>query len=251
MALGRRWRRIAGEVVLLAGLGAAMGLIGPYATSVTPAPARILYWGLCIVGGGAVGIAVDETLGRKIAPLWRRIAATSALMTPAVAVLVAGVSLLLEPPALRPVLSVRFLGQVLIISLLVMSFRALVWRAPKTAVRTRTIVIPPLPEAEADFRRRLSSRHRAARLIAVQAEDHYLRVHTEMGDELLAMRFADALDTLSNVHGFQLHRSWWVPAAAIESVQWRRGAGQARLAGGLVAPISRTHVATLKQAGWF
>jgi DNA-binding LytR/AlgR family response regulator len=41
-----------------------------------------------------------------------------------------------------------------------------------------------------------------------------------------------------------------VAADAIEKVSWRRGSGEARLAGGLVAPVSRSHAPSLRQAGW-
>jgi DNA-binding LytR/AlgR family response regulator len=42
-----------------------------------------------------------------------------------------------------------------------------------------------------------------------------------------------------------------VAADAVEEVRWRRGAGEARLVGGLIAPVSRTYAPTLKEAGWF
>ena len=65
------------------------------------------------------------------------------------------------------------------------------------------------------------------------------------------MRFADALDELAGVAGYQTHRSWWTAAGAIEAVRWRRGRGEVRLVGGLTAPVSRTYAAKLKAAGWF
>jgi len=97
----------------------------------------------------------------------------------------------------------------------------------------------------------LSAKRRAARLIAVEAYDHYLRVHTDAGLELVTLRFASALEELAGAHGFRTHRSWWVAADAIEAVRWRRGAGEARLAGGLIAPVSRAHAPAPKAAGWF
>jgi DNA-binding LytR/AlgR family response regulator len=51
-------------------------------------------------------------------------------------------------------------------------------------------------------------------------------------------------------HGYRLHRSWWVAADAIEEVRWKRGSGEARLSGGIVAPVSRSCAAALKEAGW-
>lgn len=131
--------------------------------------------------------------------------------------------------------------------LLMMTLRALLWRR---VVETRTIVMPPLPEAERDFRLRLSAKRRAARLIAVEAEDHYVRVHTDSGSELVPMRFSEAVEELPRAHGFRLHRSWWAAAEAIESVRWSRGGGEARLAGGISAPVSRSYAGALKEAGW-
>jgi DNA-binding LytR/AlgR family response regulator len=152
---------------------------------------------------------------------------------------------------LRPFRPFSLLWQVLIISALVMALRALVWRPVRTQVQTRVVMAPPLPEAEAAFRRRLSAKRRAARLIAVEAYDHYLRVHTDAGSELVTARFAEALDELAGAHGYQTHRSWWIAANAIEAVRWRRGVGEARLAGDVVAPVSRTRAPALKAAGWF
>jgi DNA-binding LytR/AlgR family response regulator len=131
--------------------------------------------------------------------------------------------------------------------LLIMALRALMWRR---IVETRTIVMPPLPEAERAFRLRLSAKRRGARLIAIEAEDHYVRVHTDAGSELLSMRFSDALEELALANGFRLHRSWWASAEAIEAVRWNRGTGEVRLEGGIVAPVSRSCAEPLKQAGW-
>jgi hypothetical protein len=89
------------------------------------------------------------------------------------------------------------LWQVFLISIPVMAIRALVWRRPPPVVETRVVVAPPLPEAEAVFRRRLSARRRGARLIAIEADDHYLKVHTDAGSEMVTLRLAGALDELS------------------------------------------------------
>jgi hypothetical protein len=137
--------------------------------------------------------------------------------------------------------------QVFVVMLLLMTLRALLWRR---VVETRTIVMPPLPEAERDFRLRLSAKRRSARLIAIEAEDHYVRVHTDSGSELVAMRFTDAMEELARAYGFRLHRSWWVVGDAIENVRWTRGGGEARLATGMVVPVSRSYAASLKSAGW-
>jgi hypothetical protein len=244
-------RRVGAELALLVGFGLVMAEIGPYGTGEAPWPKPLIYWLACIVGGGVIGIAIDETLGRRWRALWLRIAVSTALMTPLVAALVWRIGEVILPIGRRPQLIALFLLQVFVVSLLLMALRALTWRPPVRVVEREVVVMAPLPEAEAAFRRRLSARRRQARLIAIQAEDHYLRVHTDAGEELVALRFADALAELAGVHGYQTHRSWWVSADAIAAVKWRKGSGEVQLAGGLAAPVSRTYGPRLKAAGWF
>jgi hypothetical protein len=245
------WRRPALEFALLLAMAVFMAAIGPYGTGTLPPLRAFAYWFLCMVGGGAIGIVIDETLGRRAASFWPRLAVSSLGMTPAVTLLVLVVGHVLARQSLQLTRYLFLLWQVFVVCVPVMALRALVWRRPRTVVETRVVVAPPLPEAEATFRRRLSARRRAARLIAVEAYDHYLRVHTDAGAELVTARFAEALEELAGAHGFRIHRSWWVAADAIETVRWRRGAGEARLAGGIVAPVSRSQADAVKAAGWF
>lgn len=246
-----RWRRLGAEVALYMVAGLLMAVLGPYETSRLPVYARLVYWLICIVGGGLIGTVVDTLVGRLIGAGPARVLASSFAMTPPVSLLVLTTSRVLAGQRFGWPIYLDLLWQVFAISLPLMAVRALVWRRPVTLVETRTVIAAPLPEAEAAFRRRLSARRRTARLIALEAHDHYLRVHTGDGVELVTARFADALADLSGAHGFRTHRSWWVAADAVEAVRWRRGAGEAVLTGGLIAPVSRAHAATLKEAGWF
>jgi LytTr DNA-binding domain len=141
------------------------------------------------------------------------------------------------------------LWQVWPIMLAVMAVRALVWRRTRVVVEARPVIAPPLPEAPAAFRRRLPAKRREARLIAIEADNHYLKVHTDVGAQLVTARFADALDELALAHRWRVHRSWRVAAEAVEDVQWRRGAGEMCLAGGLTVPVSRNYRPVLKEAG--
>ena len=246
----RGWRRLAAEVAILAAMGAFLGAIGPFGSEDFPVARRFAYWINNLVGGGLIGIVIDQFVGRWLQSPWRRVVLVSLLMTPLVTLFVLASSgvMLRVTPHLDDY--VALLWQVLVIALPAMAARELVWRKPEPRVETRTIVVPPLPEAEAAFRRRLSAKRRTARLIAVEAYDHYLRVHTDQGEELITLRFADALEELALAHGYRTHRSWWVAANAIEVVSWRRGVGEARLACGLVAPVSRGQAPVLKEAGW-
>jgi DNA-binding LytR/AlgR family response regulator len=98
---------------------------------------------------------------------------------------------------------------------------------------------------------RLPDRLRGARLFAVEAEDHYLRFHTDRGSDLLLMRMSDAVAELEGQGGTRIHRSWWVARDAIAAVHRSGGRATLRLVNGLVVPVSRRHAPLLRREGWF
>ena len=81
--------------------------------------------------------------------------------------------------------------------------------------------------APARFPDRLPFKLRGAAIRAVQSEDHYLRIHTDRGSDLILMRLSDALDELEGLEGAQTHRSWWV--AGTPCATSSRGDGRATL----------------------
>ena len=243
----RPWQRLALDLLLLTVLGLLLSELGPYRTIDAPVALRRTYWLLAVIGSGLAGVLVDATVGPRVRRFWARVLVVSLVATPPVTLFIYALNASILDLPRRPWLMPQLAWQVLLVMVLVMALRALLWRR---VVETRTIVMPPLPEAERAFRLRLSARRRAARLIAVEAEDHYVRVHTDSGSELLSMRFSEALDELALAHGYRLHRSWWAAADALEGVRWKRGGGEVRLAGGLVAPVSRSCATALKAAGW-
>lgn len=246
-ALGHRWQRVSLDLLLLVSVGLLMAELGPYRTLDAPQPLRTAYWLLAVLGSGLLGITVDYALVRRVRDFWLRVVLVSLAITPPVTLYIYALNALMLHLPRRWWLLPQLGWQVLLVMLLLMTLRGLLRRR---VVETRTVVMPPLPEAERDFRLRLSAKRRTARLIAVEAEDHYVRVHTDAGAELVPMRFSEALEKLSRAYGHRVHRSWWVAAEAIEGVRWTRGSGEVRLCGGFAAPVSRTYAATLKSAGW-
>jgi hypothetical protein len=196
-AVKARARRWAIDLAMLAAIGLLMGFLAPFASERAPVARRYLHWMICMVGGGVIGIVIDDLLARRMTASWRRVVAVAALMTPPVTLLVLATEHTLSgAPFDWPVYGWLF-RQVGPIVLAMMAVRALVWRRVPARIETRTVVAAPLPDAEAAFRRRLSARRRQARLIAVEAHDHYLKVHTDAGDELITLRFSDALAELA------------------------------------------------------
>lgn len=101
------------------------------------------------------------------------------------------------------------------------------------------------PDAEAqppdaDIRARLPA-HLDGEVLALKAEDHYVRVYTEKGDTLIHHRFRDAVAALEGADGLQVHRSFWVRRSAIMH-RYNKGHGQfLQLANDLQVPVSRPY----------
>lgn len=87
-------------------------------------------------------------------------------------------------------------------------------------------------------------------VIALEMEDHYVRVHTALGSELVLMRLRDAMIYVADIEGRQTHRSWWVARGAVEDVVRDGRNVRLVLARGIEAPVSRAQVSELKDAGW-
>jgi hypothetical protein len=241
-------RRLLADIALWTAIGVVMAFLGPYGTAERSLSERLIYWLLCMVGGGMIGVAVDEPLRRRVDHFWLRLIAASVLMTPLVTVLVGLVNHFMFGQWLGWRNLWQPIFQVFIICIATMCLRQLAWAQ---AVQPAISVEAAPDDPTATFRQRLSAKRRGAAMWAVEAEDHYLRVHTDAGEELITARFSDALAELAGVAGFQTHRSWWVAADAIDEVKWLRGRGEARLKCGLVVPVSRGQAAALKAAGWF
>jgi DNA-binding LytR/AlgR family response regulator len=105
--------------------------------------------------------------------------------------------------------------------------------------------------APARFLDRLPPKLRGATIRAVESEDHYLRLHTDRGSDLILMRLSDALAELEGLEGAQTHRSWWVARAAVRSVSRGEGRATLTLDDGIEAPVSRRYAKALRDAGWY
>lgn len=108
----------------------------------------------------------------------------------------------------------------------------------------------PAPALRARFLDRLPAKLKGGALYAVKAEDHYLRLFTSKGEDLILMRLSDAIAELEGIEGAQTHRSWWVAKDAVRSVRREDGKAVLVLADGIEAPVSRANLKTLKAEGW-
>jgi hypothetical protein len=182
--------------------------------------------------------------------LWARIAIAAALAALAMAVLVwASLWVFGRRPGATALL-IAFLNAFVVGGVFVAAFVA---PAMDAAVRRAGAepMAPLAPGVAEAFVDRLPSRLRGGELWALQAEDHYVRVHTSRGDALIRLRMADALRELRGIEGARTHRSWWVARAAVREV--KRGEGKVALVlpNGREAAVSRALAKDLRAAGWF
>lgn len=85
-------------------------------------------------------------------------------------------------------------------------------------------------------------------IIALQSEDHYVRVHGSKGDELLLIRLRDAITEMEGVAGIQVHRSWWVALDGIAAVDQAGRSCSVRLRNGVTLPVARDSIQRLRDA---
>jgi hypothetical protein len=145
----------------------------------------------------------------------------------------------LWPDIRQAVGPVEWYGQAVLICGLYVGLHVLLWRRGAVAEHAA-----PSPAAR-QLPRRID-----LTVICLQMEDHYVRVHTAMGSELVLMPLTQAIANLDGVEGLQVHRSWWVAKAAVTGVVEDGRNLRLTLTGGLSAPVSRARISRLRAAGW-
>ena len=242
------WKHRGRELAIFCLVGAFLTVIRPYnATGDLPVWATFLFWtGLIALGSYVAEVTLF---------LLRRYA--SGLPTAAMLLIV---SISTAIAVMMTILTIEGLasGEMIPLAYLPRLF-GLVWviSAAMTGVGyllERSVLAPPPDPVEGaspaeTFLSRLPVKYRTADLYAVSSEDHYLRVHTSFGEELILMRLADAMRELAATDGLQVHRSWWVSKAGVRDAVRQGGKLSLVLASGRHVPVSRTYLAEVKAAG--
>jgi LytTr DNA-binding domain len=86
-------------------------------------------------------------------------------------------------------------------------------------------------------------------VVALEAEDHYVRVHTDRGSTLVLARLGDAIDELGAVAGMRVHRSYWVRREAVKRVSVQGKGWLLKLSNGIEVPVSQSYKAVVRNAG--
>ncbi|WP_454718121.1 LytTR family DNA-binding domain-containing protein [Caulobacter segnis] len=228
--------------------GVFLALLGAFGTDAVPFGIRLAYWaGLCF-SGAIVGTAVSRLIGgdgRADEKPWLYATLTVIGVTLPFTLVVWLVSDLTFYGQLKPGGFLNYLLPVFIVTMAMTGLNFLVQRTPPET-HAAPVGAPP-----ARFLDRLPPKLRGGELWAVEAQDHYLRLHTSRGQDLILMRLSDAVAELEGIEGAQTHRSWWVAKAAVEDAQRGDGRATLQLKGGVEAPVSRAYSKALREAGWY
>ena len=83
-------------------------------------------------------------------------------------------------------------------------------------------------------------------LLRLSVQDHYTQIVTTRGQQLVLLRFADALKELGHTEGLQVHRSHWIADADVPLLRKRAGRLHVITKDGTEIPVSRSYSAAVQ-----
>ena len=245
------WGAVRRSLVISGAIGAFLSFVGAFGSSAIPFLPRTAFILMIAWIGAGIGILMFRLTVRMPWTRGHRLiqgAVAGALMTPPMSLVVWGATQLI-PRGGAPIHEIPgYIASSFVVceamTLLVVFMNM---RTSQLAAAQLALASAPQPPK---FLERLPLKLRGAEVWAVEAEDHYLRLHTSKGQDLILLRLADAIDELAGIEGAQVHRSWWVARDAIADAS--RGDGRATLVlkDGSEVPVSRTYAKIIRDLGW-
>ena len=266
-------------IVLAAAAAAFLAFLGALGTDQASFVVRLGYWLAVFIPGALLGIAATVLVrmwGRLPARSWREILAVTLLISlPHSFIVIVMSGLFYGSLTISVVVIFQFWVAVFLTTLVMTAINTLVSSSsspemltipnaeaelvvveevkvdqPPVSPPTPPICGPQLPAIPQLIEQKLPAQLRGAGLLAIEAENHYLRVHTAAGSDLVLMRMLDACDLLANAPGARVHRSWWVARTSVVASQSRGGRLFLTLPSGLEAPVNRAMQNEIRSKGW-
>lgn len=232
--------------------GLVLSLLGPFGSFGAPVWIRFAYWMPTMALGATIGAGLSMW-GERSPLFCRRPIARFLTITTAMTAAMTGVAwgmgvLVFGPGAI--VFGWIFVFYVWIITLIVSVISAII-RARRVRIEVAAAPVPTaLAAVPPTLTARLPDKLKGGTILALQGEDHYVRIHTDKGSDLVLMRLADATDQMGSTPGARTHRSWWVSKSAVKSIRRDNGRIALILANETEVPVSRGYVSELREAGW-
>ena len=238
----RRW---GADFVVATAAGVFLGLLGPFGTFSGTLWQRVAYWTAMAWGGFAV-FAVSRRLvlarfGPRPRPAWAWLAGYAVMMSAPLGLVSWLMAAAIWPGAgrhggLTP--GVWYLESLTITAGYVALFAMLRSRQGRPARTTLPSSPPGLLGVS------------PSEVLCLQMEDHYVRVHTAGGSRLVLATLAQGIGALGRSAGLRVHRSWWVAEKAVAGAVSEGRNLRLILTNGLSAPVARSSVPAVREAGW-
>jgi DNA-binding LytR/AlgR family response regulator len=232
------WAVLAGAAVLLA-------ILGPFGTDERlRAPLRLVYWLAMVTATYGAGLAVSLVLWPLVQARLSRVAmvlalglATGAAITPVITALNLIAFGYWPPLADWPALLAQFFAIAVIVTAVIQTLQGHLAQPAAAPERTAPVLLDRLPV------------DKRGPLLALSAEDHYTRIRTARGEELVLIRLSDAIAETAPTLGLQVHRSHWVAVAGVAAVRRQGDGAVITLRGGGELPVSRRYMPDIRTAG--
>ncbi|MEX3016188.1 LytTR family DNA-binding domain-containing protein [Gymnodinialimonas hymeniacidonis] len=240
----REWRTLVTRPVtwvVMASIAALLTIIGPFETltRLSLAP-RFAYWLAMVVLTYSVGFAANAIVRRWVSGqnvVIRVLSvglATGLGITPVVTALNYLTFGYIPGPDDWPLILVQFFATALIVTII---FEVLTPPASEATEQRPPALLDRLP---------LEKR---GPLLSLSSEDHYTRIRTAKGEEMVLIRLADAIREAAPTPGLQVHRSHWIALAAVNAARRDGDRAIVTLSDTSEIPVSRANVPAIKEAG--
>lgn len=232
-------------VAVLAGIAAVLALTGPFGTlDLLHFAPRFGYWATTVAAtycAGHIASSLVRAVFENRLSRWPMVIVTGLAIGAAVSLVVIALNALFF--GLMPSASVlpQFLVSTFGIALVIAAVFDIVERNRQDTLQATAPEMPPLLD-------RLPLDKRGP-LVALSVEDHYVRIRTTKGEEMVLMRLSDAIRETGSTDGLQVHRSHWVARGAVTSAARTGDRAVLTMSLGPDIPVSRANIAKLKEAG--
>ncbi|WP_158813327.1 LytTR family DNA-binding domain-containing protein [Methylocapsa sp. S129] len=237
----RWWARALGFAAVL---GILLGVIGPFGSYLNPLPLRIFDYVATMLAGTVLAgflIPLQLRVGLKLRlPRLFVLAIGIATTAAPISVLSAMVAHSLWPAHVNNFGAVDWYFQAVLVEGSVVAL----WLIFETARHVWETAAPANPKPPT------SAARDGGAAICLQMEDNYVRVHRDSGSSLELMPLHEAIKRYGQTEGLQVHRSWWVAAAAVDGAERDLRNWRLRLANGLRVPVARNRIAAVRARGW-
>jgi len=238
------WKRHLSAAIAL---GLFMAFLGGFGTQQALSPTgRLLFWVSLVVTGYLLALAAGRLIGPRPQNVIVRTIAIALLSGLPQTFIVSWALVQVRPGRVITVgnLPMLFLTVVIVQTVIVAVQSWILLRETGSADST-----PPGKDRAQQPPGRIP-RVLRGELVALESEDHYVRIHHRSGSTLILHRFSDAIAELDSREGLQVHRSWWVASGAVAGSFIRSGKRWLKLSNGMEIPVSRTHLRRVVEQNW-